>query len=648
MVSRLERFYERVRDAMAWRVRKALGDPLVDRTLVRIAYLWRPFLRKPVFIGITGSLGKTTTKDLLLEVLSPTGRGVGTPGTFNVLPWLAKTILSVRPTHNFCVVELSESMPGEMDQPLALLQPSVAIVTLVGSDHLAAYDSIDALAGEMGKLVASLPATGCAVLNADDARVLAMAATCPAKVITYGVSPGADLRAESIRATWPGSLGLTLVRGTERVAVATPLCGPHWTTAILAAVGGGLALGMSLEECATQLARVAPAEGRMQPVGSTGGVTFIRDDFKAPLGTVDACLDFLRMANAKRKIIVIGSLSDYGGASASKTYRSVAKRAQQVAEIAIFVGPWASSVLRARMAGREGGLVAFDHVREAADYVNSIARDGDLILLKGTNKQDHLLRIIMARTGEIECWRDDCKLFNFCTGCKFRGTPSGLPSADRDGLLSAMSPPSDPSESAAIGPAAQVLVGLGNPGAEYVGTPHNLGYEFVDRFAAKHGLTWETSADAWVAVGDLRGYRICLVKLRTVMNQSGPVLSRLAARMSFAADNCILVHDDLDLPLGSLRGRLRGGSGGHRGVASILEAFQTNEIRRLKLGIKKDLGTASPAEYVLTALDRTDRALIDDAMSRAEEDVLALCRVSGSVAETPEFLERHANPRAHP
>lgn len=629
MIPTVEQSYKRIRDALEWRVRKVLGDPLVDRITVKMARRWRPLLKRPIFIGITGSLGKTTTKDLLLEVLSHTGRGVGTPGTFNLLPSLAKTILGVRPTHRFCVVELSESMPGEMDQPLALLQPSVAIVTLVGSDHLAAYDSVDALAGEMGKLVASLPATGCAVLNADDARVLAMAATCPAKVITFGVSHGADVRAESIHAIWPGRLCLTLVRGSERVAVATQLCGAHWITAILAAVGGALALGMSLEECATKLARVAPTEGRMQPVASTGGVTFIRDDFKAPLGTIDACLDFLQMANAKRKIMVIGSLSDYGAASASKTYRNVAKRAQQVAEIVIFVGPWASSVRRARMVGQEGSLVAFEHVRDATEYVNSIARDGDLILLKGTNKQDHLLRIIMARTGDIECWRDNCSFFRFCTGCEFRGTSSGVPGANRDGLLPAVALPSHPSKSAGIGSGTQVLVGLGNPGDKYVGTPHNLGYELVDRLAAKYGLVWETGADAWVAIGDVGDYRICLVKLRTEMNLSGPVLSRLAARMSFGADNCILVHDDLALPMGSLRGRLRGGSGGHRGVASILDAFQTDEFRRLKIGVKKDLGTTSPAEYVLTAFSEADHALIDEAMSRAEHDVLALCVGAG-------------------
>ena len=145
--------YERVLDALDWRIRRVLGNALVDRNLVKLAHCWRPLLKKPVFIGVTGSAGKTTTKELLLGVLSHKGTGVGTPATQNLLPDVAKTILSVRRKHCFCVVELSESRPGEMDEPLTLLQPDVGIVTEVENDHLAAFDSIAALAAERGDII---------------------------------------------------------------------------------------------------------------------------------------------------------------------------------------------------------------------------------------------------------------------------------------------------------------------------------------------------------------------------------------------------------------------------------------------------------------------------------------------------------------
>jgi UDP-N-acetylmuramyl pentapeptide synthase len=215
----------------------------------------------------------------------------------------------------------------------------------------------------------------------------------PPKVISYGTSPHAELRAEDIGSAWPDRLQLTLVRGAERVRLATQLCGSHWVPAVLGAVGGGLAAGLSLTECADGIARVAPFDGRMQPVTTPDGVTFIRDDFKAPLWTVDSCFDFMKAARAQRKIIVIGEISDIGPKKGNK-YAKIATLAQEFADMVVFVGPWAPSVLTARKPGRDGALRAFGRVRDAAAYIGSITRAGDLVLLKGTHTQDHLRRIL--------------------------------------------------------------------------------------------------------------------------------------------------------------------------------------------------------------------------------------------------------------
>ena len=223
--------------------------------------------------------------------------------------------------HHF-VAELSENYPGVMSRHVALLRPGIAIVTVIGDDHWSAYGSREAIAAEVSGLVTSLPPAGTAVLNADDALVLAMAEHCGARVITYGVSPHAHLRAEDVSSTWPDRLQMTVVRGTERVPLRTQLCGSHWVPSVLGAIGGGLAIGLSLRECAEAIARVAPFEGRMQPVTTPDGVTFIRDDYKAPLWTVDACFDFMKTARAKRKIIVIGTLSAYGHSIEDKYVKS--------------------------------------------------------------------------------------------------------------------------------------------------------------------------------------------------------------------------------------------------------------------------------------------------------------------------------------
>ena len=192
--------------ALGYRFRDLLGEDFTDRCFVKMAERWRPYLKKPVFIGIAGSVGKTTTKELLLGVLSHTGRGIGNRGTLNILHQVAKTILRVRPKHDFCVAELDEGAPGVMDAKLALLRPSIGIVTVIGDDHWSAFHSREEIAAEVSKLVASLPATGAAVINADDERVFAMRANCAARVITYGASPAAELRAEEIIANWPDRL----------------------------------------------------------------------------------------------------------------------------------------------------------------------------------------------------------------------------------------------------------------------------------------------------------------------------------------------------------------------------------------------------------------------------------------------------------
>lgn len=617
----------RLLPALAWRLRKVLGDDFFDRVKLALAPCWRPFLRGPVLVGVAGSVGKTTAKELLLGVLSRTGRGVGTVGSFNNIDATAQALLRLRPSDKFFVAELSEEKPGVMDAQLALLQPSVAVITNVGDDHWSAYDSRYAIAAEMGKLVAALPAHGTAVLNADDELVNAMGRGCAANVLTYGLSAQADLRAEEIRSVWPDRLEFTLVHHAARLKVRTQLCGAHWIPSVLGAIGGALSSGLTLAECSEGIAQVPPFEGRMQPVAMSDGVTFIRDDFKAPLWTLDTCFEFMSAAQVKRKIVVIGTLSDYGkGTGAAKKYADVARRAQKIADVTVVVGPWASSALKAREQSMGDAFRVFSRVRDASEYVNMIALEGDLVLLKGTNKQDHLQRIIMDRSGSIACWRDDCDRYEFCNECAFREKTSGLPVL----ITSASSAHRELQESAVvvppIKPEEQVIIGLGNPEAKYEGTPHNVGFEVVERLAAVSDLSWNPTPDGSIARGFSQGYALCLVKINMPMNLIGAGLKRLSERMAFGPDQCILVFDDLDMPLGTVRTRMSGGAGGHRGVTSILEAFQADTFRRVKVGVGKDGAKRDRVAYVLTPFASTSRAAVDQATSLAGMQLMDLLR----------------------
>lgn len=589
-------------------------------------------MRNPVFFGITGSAGKSTTKELLTGILAQRRRGLGTPGNENVLPFIARMILRMRPDHDFCVAELTEEKPGVMDEMLPLLRPGVGIVTVARHDHISAYESPEGIVREMGKLVASLPRSGTAVLNADDERVLAMADACRGRVITYGLSPAARLRAESIDAAWPGRLALTVVYGDERVRVRTRLCGAHFVPSVLGAIGGGLASGLSLTECAEAIEHIAPFTGRMQPVTTDDGVTFIRDDFKAPLWTLDASLEFMRAAHAARKIVVIGELSDTGPGKVEK-YAKAANKALDVADIAVFAGPWASSAHKARRVGRKEVLRVFSQVYDAARYVNSIARAGDLILLKGTNKQDHLVRIVLARAGAVACWRDDCQRGMFCDVCPSKDRPAGIHTLIPQGRS-----PADSATAASLPRVTSreaVIVGLGNPDPKYTGTPHNIGHALVDHVARAQGLSWTEYPDAWIARGMNEGHPVCLIKVRQVMNLIGGSLKELSDAMAFGPEQCILAYDDLALPLGAVRLRMNGSAGGHRGVASILEAFQTDAFARVKIGVGKDGAKSRQIDYLLSPFDASDREAVRQSIQAAAAQVLELARTHTKLSGPP-------------
>ena len=157
-----------------------------------------------------------------------------------------------------------------------------------------------------------------------------------------------------------------------------------------------------------------------------------------------------------------------------------------------------------------------------------------------------------------------------------------------------------------------LIVGLGNPGPEYAAHRHNIGFRVVDALAHAHGLTFarRKKMKAWVAQGDIGSQTVLLAKPRTFMNLSGQAVSRLCRAQAVSLTRLLVVYDDLDLPLGRLRLRPGGGSGGHKGMRSIIQALGTQEFARLRVGIGRPPPGVDPADYVLSpfAPEEMDRA----------------------------------------
>jgi UDP-N-acetylmuramoyl-tripeptide--D-alanyl-D-alanine ligase len=409
------------------------GEAIVRDVLlhsgVAAARACRRRLDGPTFIGVTGSAGKTSTKDLIAAVLRTKLRGTQMHGGDNRLSTVGKAILRTRTRDAFCVAEVAAWFPGSVAEIASLLRPQIAVVTTVGEDHFSVFRGRDGTAREKSALVAALPTDGTAILNADDPYVMAMAEGFPGRVILFGEATSATLRAENVRAAWPETLSFTLKHGERSLDVHTQLNGRYWLTSVLAALGVASAMDVPLERAVAAVASFEPVSGRMSQI-QAGGVTFLRDDRKAPLWSFDALFDFITDAQAPRKILVIGTISDYPSGR-SPMYRKLAARALAVADEVHFVGP-AQSALRARSDSR---LRTWATVREAAEHLRGSLHDGDLVVLKGSNRADHLQRIALVWTTHVECWRTSCGRMIYCDDCRLLHVPGGpraawLPSTD--------------------------------------------------------------------------------------------------------------------------------------------------------------------------------------------------------------------------
>lgn len=171
---------------------------------------------------------------------------------------------------------------------------------------------------------------------------------------------------------------------------------------------------------------------------------------------------------------------------------------------------------------------------------------------------------------------------------------------------------------------AQAVVGLGNPGPEYKGTRHNVGQRVADHLARTLRKRWTREGASQVAKAEWRGEPLYLLKPGAFMNATGPAVARLCRRLGLDPADLILVYDDIDLPLGKVRVRMKGSHGGHKGVRSIIETFGTDALRRVKVGIGRPGGKDEVVDHVLSPFLPDEAPLIEAACAEAADRALAL------------------------
>jgi UDP-N-acetylmuramoyl-tripeptide--D-alanyl-D-alanine ligase len=357
----------------------AVEDTLV--ALQTLATAARKLWGKPL-IAVTGSAGKTTTKEAIAHVLSSQFRVMKSVGNFNNHFGLPLMLLKLEPEYDVAVIEMGMSHAGEIRALAKIAQPEIGVVTNVAPVHLEFFDSIAGIARAKYELVESLPANGTALLNADDEYVSQFGRDFKGKVVMYGTRPTADVRAEKIRSKGREGTEFEVVIGSVREVARLPLVGEHNVLNALAAVAVGLERGMKPSVAVAALATLAPADKRGE-VLQLGNITAINDCYNSNPKALEAMVDALAAMAAKRRIVVAGEMLELGPAGEELHRQAGRHIAEKKIDVVLGVHGLAQAMVEsARGAGICAEFVASSE--EAGEWLAREARDGDLVLLKAS------------------------------------------------------------------------------------------------------------------------------------------------------------------------------------------------------------------------------------------------------------------------
>jgi UDP-N-acetylmuramoyl-tripeptide--D-alanyl-D-alanine ligase len=346
-------------------------------------------------IGVTGSVGKTTTRQMIHAVLGRGRQGTASPRNFNNYLGVPLTMAHWQPLDDYAVVELGASGPGEIDALARLCRPEIGVVTCIAEAHLGGFGSLEAIAEAKTELLAALPKSGHAVLG-DDPWLRRLAHRSAADVTWIGVEENCDVVATDIESR-DGRLSFCVENQRFRV----PVWGRHHLTAALAAIAVGRLLGVRLKDAAEALADYQPVPQRSRVLG-VSGMTVIDDTYNASPTSMRAALKLLREINCSgRRIVVCGDLCEMGETS-SVWHRRVGEQAVTLAgaDLLIVCGQHAEEIAAG---AREAGLVrkqiaTFDQPADALPLLRREAGRGDALLFKASRavKLEQLLETLLA------------------------------------------------------------------------------------------------------------------------------------------------------------------------------------------------------------------------------------------------------------
>ena len=380
-------------------LKKAQGTVLtVKDTLAAyqaIAHAWRMKFDIPV-VAITGSNGKTTTKDLTAAVLSGRGTVCRTAANYNNEVGLPLTLLGINAEDTAAVVEIGMRGRGQIAALAPVAAPTIGIVTNVCAVHMELLGSIENIAKAKAELVQAIPAGGTVILNADDARVASMRALAAdgVRVLTYGIKENADVRAEALRFAADGAQFMVMW-ANERHDYSIPLAGRHNVSNALAALAAGFVLGLTPQEMQAGLRTLTPTKMRYE-VHEVGAQRFINDAYNASPSSMRAALETTAALYHGRKIAVLGDMLELG-AAAEEAHREIGMCVAELGFAALVT--YGAQARWMHEAAEAAGCPVCHHAEShaaAAAFLRTLSADGDTVLFKGSRgmKMEQIITLL--------------------------------------------------------------------------------------------------------------------------------------------------------------------------------------------------------------------------------------------------------------
>ncbi len=400
----------RARGAVAGLVERDLEAPS-GLSLVRVASTAQALTdlarhvrrsQKLPVIAVTGSVGKTTTKDMTAELLGTRGPVLKTEGNLNNQYGLPLTLLRLTREHTAAVLELGMSAAGEIRALSALAEPDVATITRVAPVHLEFFASLDAVADAKAEILEGLRPGGTAVLNGDDPQLRRIGERFPGRVVWFGRDRRFDVSAEHWRGTAFGMRFDLRVAG-QALDIALPLAGPHFAVNFLAAAAAAHVLGIAPEAMAEAATRMRPARhrGELRRLGE--GVIVLDDCYNSSPVALEAAVVALGLMPGRRRIAVVGDMLELGEAG-PQLHQEAGRALAGRADVVVGIGPLAREIVKgAREAGLpRAALAHFADAATAADAVASLVTPGDAVLVKASRgmRLEQVVDALAVRFGE--------------------------------------------------------------------------------------------------------------------------------------------------------------------------------------------------------------------------------------------------------